>query len=93
VAGGSVEELRAERAGRRWRAELERDPDGWDPGLPGVRALGGGVFELDESADPQGLLEAVQAAGPVLRFGPERPSLAELFREVVAERPSLEEAA
>jgi ABC-2 type transport system ATP-binding protein len=93
VAGGSVEELRVERAGRRWRAELERDQNGWDPGLPGVRPLGDWVFELDERADPQGLLEAVRAAGPVRRFGPKSPSLAELFREVVVERPSVEEPA
>jgi ABC-2 type transport system ATP-binding protein len=93
VAGGPVEELRASQAGRRWRAELEDRRDGWDPGMPGVRPLGGGLFELDEGVDPQGLLDAARAQGRVRRFGADTPTLAELFREVVSERPELEEAA
>ena len=93
VACGPVEELRMARGGRRWRAELEGRRNSWDPDLPGMRQLADGVFELDDGADPQALLEAAQAAGPVRRFGPETPSLAELFREVVSEQPELEEAA
>jgi ABC-2 type transport system ATP-binding protein len=90
VACGEVEELRAARAGRRWRAELEDRRDGWDPGLAGVRPLGGGVFELDDGVDPQGLLDAARARGRVRRFGADTPTLAELFREVVSERPEAE---
>jgi ABC-2 type transport system ATP-binding protein len=87
VAGGGVEELRAARGGRRWRAELENGAAVFEPGLPGVRAVGPGVFELDDDADPQALLDAARDSGRVRSFGPDTPTLAELFREVVAQRP------
>ena len=92
VAGGRVDELRVARGGRRWRAELEDRANGFDPNLPGVRAVGGGVYELDDGADPQALLDAARSAGRVRSFGPDTPTLSELFRAVVAEPPA-EEAA
>ncbi len=42
------------------------------------------VVELEEGADEQALLDAARRAGRVRRFAPEEPTLAELFREVVA---------
>jgi ABC-2 type transport system ATP-binding protein len=83
VATGGVEELRAERSGRRWRVEVRDARAGWQTSLSGIRALGGDVYELDPGADPEVLLDAARAAGTVIRFGPEVPTLAELFRNVV----------
>jgi ABC-2 type transport system ATP-binding protein len=86
VAAGSVDELRNARSSRRWRVEIEAGDEGWSDGLLGVQGIGDGVFELDEHADPQSLLDAARAAGRVQRFGPDTPTLAELFRAVVADR-------
>jgi ABC-2 type transport system ATP-binding protein len=84
VASGGVDELKRERAGRRWRLELE---NGAGPvTLPGVRSTGASSYELDPDVDPQRLLDAGRDRGPVRRFGPETPSLAELFRDVVTAR-------
>jgi ABC-2 type transport system ATP-binding protein len=92
VATGGVEELRAESSGRRWRVEVRDAPAGWDRSLPGVRAVGQAVYELEPGADPQALLDAARAVGSVLRFGPEVPTLAELFRDVVGRGASPDEA-
>ncbi len=84
VATGEVAELRRERAGRRWRVELERsDGPPWQPELAGVERVGDDLYELSEDADPQALLDAARRAGAVRRFGPAVPSLADLFRDVV----------
>ncbi len=89
VASGSVEELRTERAGRRWLVEFEGEGGGggghWVPALAGVRSVSGSVFELDDGVDPQRLLDEARTRGSVRRFGPESPDLAELFRDVVAD--------
>ena len=82
VAAGGVEELKRAHAGRRWRLELAGS-DGFAPDLPGVVPLGDGVYELSDGADPQELLDAGRRAGEGVRFGPEMPVLADLFREVV----------
>ncbi len=84
VDSGTVETLRRRRAGNRWRLELEGAGNGWTPDLPGVRTLGDGLFELEEGVDSQRLLDAGRAAGRVVRFGPDLPTLADLFRDVVA---------
>jgi len=84
VASGDVEELRRERSGRRWRIELEGD-GGWTPSLPGVRRAGDDVYELDDGTDPQALLDEALARGAVKSFTPDSPTLADLFRDVVAE--------
>ncbi len=88
VASGPVAELRARRAGRRWRVELDGAGDDWLAAVPGASAVerrnGAVVVELDGGADEQALLDAARRAGRVRRFGPEEPTLAELFREVVA---------
>ncbi|WP_445151812.1 ABC transporter ATP-binding protein [Baekduia sp. Peel2402] len=85
VAQGPVAELRR-RGGRRYRVEVEGD-DGdaaWAAGVPGARALGGGLLALDDDADDQALLDAARAAGPVRAFAPAEPRLADVFREAVA---------
>jgi ABC-2 type transport system ATP-binding protein len=87
VAAGRVEELRAERAGTRLRVDVEGAPDGWLDGVGGVRVVGrdgdGVLLELSPGADDQRVLDAARRAGRVRRFAHDRPTLAELFREVV----------
>ena len=54
--------------------------------MPGVvvleRSAGEVLFEADDAAAQRVLTEAL-ARGPVTEFAPVRPSLAEIFREVV----------
>ena len=87
VAAGRVDELRAERSLPCLRVELDAAPDDWHEGLPGVRLLKsderGVLLELGEGADDQQVLDAARRAGVVHAFAPVRPTLAELFREVV----------
>jgi ABC-2 type transport system ATP-binding protein len=89
VASGRVDELRAERAQPRLRVDVEGPgaANGWTDGLSGVRVIardGSGVLlELADGADDQLVLDAARRAGRVRRFTPARPTLAELFREVV----------
>lgn len=89
VAQGSIHELRAMRARNLWRIEVPAATQGWWGVVPGVSLAGLGdgavVLELSVEADPQRVLDLARAEGDVVSFGPVRPSLAELFREVVAE--------
>jgi ABC-2 type transport system ATP-binding protein len=87
VAAGRVDELRAERSLPCVRVELDAPSDAWLDGLPGVRLLKsderGVLLELGEGVDDQLVLDAARRAGAVHAFAPVRPTLAELFREVV----------
>jgi ABC-2 type transport system ATP-binding protein len=83
VAAGGVEELRTRHGGRRFRVEVDA-PDRWLDAVPGAVRVDGSLIELRDGADSQALLDAARTAGPVRRFGPEQPSLARLFRDVVA---------
>ena len=86
VASGTVEELRT---GGRSQLVVHAPgaAPGWADGLPGVRALsvadGRTVLELGPAADDQAVLAAAVRTGPVHEFARRRPSLADLFREVV----------
>ncbi|WP_026875946.1 ABC transporter ATP-binding protein [Jiangella gansuensis] len=105
VADGTVEALRGDAAGR-YRLQVDTAP-GWVDALagqlPGLRviddtrgsAAGGVLVELPAGTDDQALLDAARALGPVRQFTPVWPSLAELFRSVVADDgdPAEEEAA
>ena len=86
VAAGAVEELRSERSRPRLRVHVDADGD-WLRGVPGATFVGGAngdvLVELDDGADDQLVLDAARRAGRVRRFEPARPTLAELFREVV----------
>jgi ABC-2 type transport system ATP-binding protein len=86
IASGGVEELRRQRAGRRFQVQLEGGDGDWVEGVPGARRVDDAFVELADGADPQALLDAARAAGPVRRFGPVEPSLADLFRDVVSAR-------
>jgi ABC-2 type transport system ATP-binding protein len=87
VAAGRVDELRAERSEPRLLVEVEANGYRWTEGVPGVEVVehdGDGVLlELRDGADDQRVLDAARRAGRVRRFVPVRPTLAELFREVV----------
>ncbi|HEY2637205.1 MAG TPA: ATP-binding cassette domain-containing protein, partial [Solirubrobacteraceae bacterium] len=85
VATGEVEELRRRRGGRRLKVRVAGATSDWPAELNGVsvaaRRNGEVVLELDGSADPQDVLDAARRAGRVEAFGPDRPTLADLFRE------------
>ena len=86
VACGPVDALRA--AGpRRVRVAVRADPV-WIEGLEGVKVCDPDgdavVLELEPGADSQTVLDAARRAGAVTSFGESRPTLAELFRELVA---------
>jgi ABC-2 type transport system ATP-binding protein len=87
VAAGKVDELRAQRSRPRLRVELDGAPGTWPDRLTGVEVVGrderGVLLELANGADDQQVLEAARQAGRVRLFAPARPTLAELFREVV----------
>jgi ABC-2 type transport system ATP-binding protein len=87
VACGAVEELRA--GGPRFvRVDVRRARPGWADVVSEVeiveRAGERTVFRLTPAADPQRILDAARAAGTVMHFAEQRPTLAELFRELVA---------
>jgi ABC-2 type transport system ATP-binding protein len=88
VASGRVAELRAQRGARRWRVEVAGARPDWVAAVPSVVVAhtdaDAVVVELAEDADEQALLDAARRAGRVRRFAPVEPSLADLFREVVA---------
>jgi ABC-2 type transport system ATP-binding protein len=87
VEVGTVGELRAGGVVR-LRVDAPGAGDGWADTLAGVKVLGrkGSVTELElaDDADDQDVLKAALATGPVREFGWRRPSLTELFRNVVS---------
>ena len=87
VACGPVDELRAAGAPR-VRVEVHDAAPDWVDSLPGVTPVERDgetvVLELSAAADPQGVLDAARAAGSVTFFGAFHPTLAELFRDLVA---------
>ena len=89
VAAGSIEDLRASRARRLLRVEVAGAPADWFTSIPGARlertVPGGVVLELSDGFDDQRALDIARSVGEVRHFSLVRPSLAELFREVVSE--------
>ena len=88
VAAGEVEELRARNGRRLLRVDVDGpDPVGWAEQLRGVdvqvRDRTGVVVLLEDGVDDQGVLAAAQTAGAVRHFAAVRPTLSELYREVV----------
>jgi ABC-2 type transport system ATP-binding protein len=90
VAAGEVDDLTT-RGRRRLVVRVTGDRDGaWARALPGVTLseLDAGAVRLvlDKAADPQLVLKAAMAAGPVTEFAIRRRTLSEVFREEVSER-------
>ena len=87
VAQGTVDELRDRDERRRVRVEIEGGERSWADDVEGAKLLDsdrdGLVFELDPGADEQALLYAAQVAGRLRHFSRVRPTLSELFRDVV----------
>jgi ABC-2 type transport system ATP-binding protein len=87
VASGTIDELRASRARRLLRVEVAGAGEGWWESIPGARldalADGSVILELDEGVDEQRVLDLARGSGDVTGFVRVRPTLAELFREVV----------
>ena len=85
VAAGDREQLRAQHTEPRYRLRGGGDQR-WLADVPGVEVLerseGEALFQADE-ATAQRALEAALTHGPVTEFAPVRPSLAEIFREVI----------
>jgi ABC-2 type transport system ATP-binding protein len=88
VTEGGIDELRASRARRLVRVEVEGAPEDWFGSIPGVqlegKVPGGVILELSNGTDEQRVLDLARSVGEVRHFSLVRPTLAELFREVVA---------
>ena len=88
AAHGTIDELRASRDRNLWRIEVRGGDGTWWDVVPGVRFVraddGAVVLDLAPSTDAQRVLDVARGAGDVVSFGAVRPTLAELFREVVA---------
>jgi ABC-2 type transport system ATP-binding protein len=88
VAIGEVDELRSGGT-TQLVVEAPNAPTGWASALPGVTVTGQEghrtVLELADGADDQAVLHAALATGPVTEFSRRRPSLTELYREVVTQ--------
>jgi len=86
-AAGDGASLRAGYAEPRFQLLVDTDA-GWLRDQRGVTLIDldgpRAVFDLDAGVDDQEVLRAALARGPVRSFGPVTPSLAEIFREVVA---------
>ena len=84
VASGTVDELRS---GGVPRLVVESPTTDWAVTLDGVRVIEKNgtrcVLELADGVDDQSVLRAALAAGPVHEFSRQRPTLMELFRNVV----------
>ncbi|GAA2862106.1 ABC transporter ATP-binding protein [Actinoplanes cyaneus] len=85
-AAGDRSGLRDQYALPRYRIEVGGDA-GWLRDQPGVTLIDldgrHATFDLEPGFEDQPILRAALDRGPVHAFGPVRPSLAEIFREVI----------
>ncbi|OLF15188.1 ABC transporter ATP-binding protein [Actinophytocola xanthii] len=88
VAVGTVDELRSGGAVE-MVVDAPRAQPGWTDGIAGVtvRSHDGSrtILELTNGVDDQAVLTAALATGPVHEFSRRRPSLTELYRNVVTQ--------
>nr|WP_243848850.1 ATP-binding cassette domain-containing protein [Lysinibacter cavernae] len=92
IAGGQVkasgprEVLREQFSTNRYELDHAGDA-GWLRDAPGVSVVefdaGYALFDVDTDATAQAVLQRAMQGGAVRRFGPNRPTLAQIFREVV----------
>ncbi|MFC7597324.1 ABC transporter ATP-binding protein [Terrabacter sp. GCM10028922] len=86
VAAGSPDDLRAHSVTRH-RLVLSGDA-GWVRGVPGIHAVDvegrTALLEVVEHGAERGLLEEALRRGEVHELSPQRPSLAQIYREVTA---------
>ncbi|MEW2014024.1 MULTISPECIES: ABC transporter ATP-binding protein [Microbacterium] len=85
-AAGTRDGLRAQHASRRFELVSATDA-GWLRDEPGVEVVdfdgGYAVFEADSDETAQRVLQRAVAAGAVTSFAPRRPTLAQIFTEVI----------
>jgi ABC-2 type transport system ATP-binding protein len=84
-ASGSREKLRAEFGGSQYELEVQ-GPAAWVRETKSVEvvSLDGGRAVFSAAPDAaQAVLRAALERGPVVRFAPQEPSLAQIFREVI----------
>lgn len=85
-ASGSREELRAQHATRRYELAAATDV-GWVREAPGIQVVdfdgGYALFDADDDEAAQRVLQRAVSLGDVTRFGPQQPSLSQIFKEVI----------
>ncbi|MWV51317.1 ATP-binding cassette domain-containing protein [Rathayibacter sp. VKM Ac-2803] len=89
-AAGSREDLREQYSGDRWSLEMTGDA-GWIRGVPGVEVVelaGTSALFHADSAAADVVLRAAVERGTVSSFRPVRPTLGEIFRDIVVAAPS-----
>jgi len=85
-AAGSRDELRAQHSTRRFELTSSTDARwlGDELGVTMVTLDGGSaVFDADSDDTAQRVLRTALARGAVAHFGPQRPTLAQIFKEVI----------
>jgi len=85
LASGSLRELR-QRFPAQLRVKVDAPPD-WASSIKGVRVVrsdeDGVLLVVEPGVDPQAVLRAAQARGPVEHFGFETAGLVDLYRQMV----------
>ncbi len=92
-AAGPREALREQYSGNRWSLETSGDA-GWVRGIGGVTVaeLAGTTVLFDaEPAAADAVLRAAVERGTVSSFRPVRPTLGEIFRDIVVDTPAADE--
>ncbi|MFC0114738.1 ABC transporter ATP-binding protein [Kibdelosporangium aridum] len=88
VACDTVDALRSSAASE-LVVHAPKAPTGWAAGIPGVEVVseqdGRTTLRVPDDIDDQQILQAALDTGPVHEFSRHRPSLAELYRNVVKE--------
>jgi ABC-2 type transport system ATP-binding protein len=92
IAGGTIraagprDALREQHSSRRFVLDFAGDA-GWLRAEPGVQVIefegGTAVFDADSDDDAQRVLRRALEQGPVATFAPQRPSLSQIFKEVI----------
>jgi len=86
-AAGSRDELRAQHSTLRYQLDSSGDA-GWLRSEPGVTVIdfegGSALFDVDAPATAQRVLRAAVGRGDVTNFAPQHPTLAQIFKEVIA---------
>jgi len=92
IAGGTIraagprDQLREQHSAPRWELESSGDV-GWLRDEQGVSVVdfegGSAVFDADDPATAQRVLRRALEDGDISRFGPQHPTLAQIFKEVI----------
>ncbi len=86
-ASGPRERLREQYSSNRYELHVAGDA-GWVRDVPGVTSVdfhgGDATFDVDSDDTAQAVLRDAVARGPVLSYARQRPTLAQIFKEVVA---------